>query len=327
MSYEVRREELASLHAEWAELLARVPEPVPCLHPTWHRVWLEEFQAGRELLLLSVRDGDELLGVAPLLREDDHLSFVGHYSICDYMDFVVASERSSDVFSALLDFLLQESWSELELRGLREGSPTLAELIPRAQAAGYAVQQEVEAVAPRVELPASWEEYQASLGKKDRHELRRKLRRLQAAGELELRCYTTPEEVEEHLPLLLRLMVESRSDKAAFMSEQMGRFFHRLAPALAREGLVRLYELELDTRAVASVLCFDQGGQLLIYNSGYDPQHAARAVGLLSKALCLRDAIELGRRGVDFLRGQEPYKYDLGGKDRTVYRCVIPRTR
>jgi len=119
--------------------------------------------------------------------------------------------------------------------------------------------------------------------------------------------------------------VESRSDKAAFMSEQMGRFFHRMAPALAEEGLVRLYELELDTKPVASVLCFDQGGQLFLYNSGYDPAYAGLAVGLLSKALCLRDAIELGRRCVDLLRGHEPYKYDLGGKDRTVYRCVIER--
>jgi CelD/BcsL family acetyltransferase involved in cellulose biosynthesis len=316
---------LASLRAEWLDLLAQQPDPAPFLHPTWHRVWLEEFQDGRELLLLTVREGDALLGIAPLLRQDGKLSFVGHYSVCDYMDFVVAPGKGGEFFSALLDAVLAEDWSELELWGLREGSPTLDALPAAADAAGLAVQREEEAVAPRVELARSWDEYLAGLSKKDRHELRRKLRRLQAAGELELRVYTSREEVAAHLPLLLRMMVESRMDKAAFMSEQIGRFFHRMAPAMAEEGLIRLYELELDTKPVASVLCFDQGGQLFLYNSGYHPDFAERSVGIVSKALCLQDAIECGRHCVDFLRGHEPYKYDLGGKDQQIYRCVVKR--
>ena len=326
MTYTVRREDVASLQAEWVEVLNQHPEPAPFLHPTWHRVWLEEFQNGRELLLLSIRDGGALAGIAPLLRDGDHLSLVGHYSICDYMDFVVTPDRGREFFAALLDTLLQEPWSELDLRGLRAGSPTLTELLPLAEAAGLAVERETEAAAPRVTLPGSWEEYVAALPKKHRHELRRKLRRLEAAGELELHTYTAREDVETHLPLLLRFMVESRTDKAHFMSEQMGRFFYRMAGALAQEGLIRLYELELDTKPVAAVLCFDQGGQLFLYNSGYDPDYAPLAVGLASKALCLRDAIESGYHCVDFLRGDEPYKYHLGGQDQTIYRCVIRRS-
>ena len=325
MAFTVQREDMASLQGEWVEALDRHPEPAPFLHPVWHQVWLDEFQDGRELLLLSVRDGDALMGVAPLMRENGHLSLLGHSSICDYMDFVVTPERSREFFSALLDELLKEEWSELNLWGVRDGSSTLTELPALAEAAGLAFEQETEAVSPRVELPGSWDDYVSSLSKKDRHELRRKLRRLQAAGELEMKVYTSPEDVETHLPVLLRFMVDSRADKAHFMSEQMGRFFHRMAPALAREGLIRLYELELDGKPVASVLCFDQGGQLFLYNSGYDPDYAPLAVGLASKALCLRDAIEIGRHCVDFLRGHEPYKYDLGGKDQTIYRCVIRR--
>ena len=326
MAYSVRREELASLWPEWAGLVDQQPEPVPFLHPAWHRVWLDEFQSDREPLILSVRDGDALVGVAPLLRDNGRLSLIGHYSICDYMDFVVAPGRSEGFFPALLGALQEESWSELELRGLRDGSPTLSELPALAERAGYTVEREEEAVAPRVVLAPSWDEYVASLSKKNRHELRRKLRRLEAAGETELKIYTSREEVTARLPMLLRFMVESRTDKAAFMSEQMGRFFHRMVQELSNQGLLRLYELELDAKVVASVLCFDQGGQIYLYNSGYDPQYASLAVGLVSKALCLRDAIESGRHCVDFLRGDEPYKYHLGATDQLIYRCVIRRT-
>jgi len=326
MSTHVRREELSSLAAEWAALLERCSEPVPFLHPAWQRVWLDEFQDGREQLLLSARDDDgSLVGVAPLLRTDGTLSFVGHYSICDYMDFIVAPGRANEFFPALLEALGPEQWSEIELRGLRQGSQTLEALPAAAQAAGLAFSREDEAVAPHVTLAPTWDGYVAALSKKDRHELRRKMRRLQAAGELELHTYTSPADVEAHLPLLLRMMIESRSDKANFMSEQMGRFFHRMAPALAAEGLIRLYELELDTKPVASVLCFDQGGQLYLYNSGYDPDFAERSVGIVSKAFCLSDAIECGRHCVDFLRGHEPYKYDLGGRDQQIYKATVRR--
>jgi CelD/BcsL family acetyltransferase involved in cellulose biosynthesis len=45
----------------------------------------------------------------------------------------------------------------------------------------------------------------------------------------------------------------------------------------------------------------------------------------MSKALLLQDAIENGRTAVDFMRGDESYKYDLGGRDRKVHRLVLTR--
>jgi len=326
MAISVHREELTPLAAAWAALLDRAPEPVPFLHPTWQRVWLEEFAGDRELLLYAVRDGEELIGVAPLMRGDGGLMFSGDHKICDYMDVVVAPDRAADVLDALLPALAGEAWDELSLWGLREDSPVRVALPAAVDRAGLAVTQEEEAIAPHIGLAGTWDDHVASLSKKDRHELRRKLRKLEAAGDLELRSYTSPEETESRVPLLLRMMVESRTDKAAFMSEQMARFFHRMVPELAREGLVRLYELELEGRPIASVLCFDQGGQLYLYNSGYEPEYAAMSAGLVSKALCLREAIECGRHCVDTLRGAEPYKYDLGAKDRAVYTCTVRRS-
>jgi CelD/BcsL family acetyltransferase involved in cellulose biosynthesis len=62
-----------------------------------------------------------------------------------------------------------------------------------------------------------------------------------------------------------------------------------------------------------------------MYNSGYDPDYSHYAVGLMSKTLLIKDAIEQGRTCVDFLRGDESYKYDLGGKNQQVYRIVLKK--
>jgi CelD/BcsL family acetyltransferase involved in cellulose biosynthesis len=320
MPLSVERGDLAALQDEWSALLTRTEEPLPFIHPTWARVWLDEFQADRKATFYAVRDGHELVGVAPLLRGDGRVEFIGNYKMCDYMDFVAVPGRCGDVVSAVLAEL-DGAWSELDLRGLRD--PSAAAVEQAAAAAGCTIERHEEAVAPQINGVASWEEYLAGLSKKDRHELRRKMRRLQSAGEVVLNTYTGAQEIDVRLPLLLRMMADSRSDKANFLSEQMGRFFHRMAVAMAEEGLLRLYVLELDGKPVASVLCFDMGKRLYMYNSGYDPEYSGLAVGLLSKAFVLREAIEAGHETLDFLRGSESYKYDLGAKDRPIYRVVV----
>ncbi len=325
MTLRVEQDSLDDVAAEWVSLLGQTSEPLPFTHPDWQRVWLDEFQGGRELLLLSVRQGEHLVGIAPFLRQDERLSLVGHYSICDYMDVVVRDE-DEHVYASLLETLATEDWSEIELRGLREESPTLRLLPEIAQQMGLQVSRELEAVAPRVDLPASWDGYLGTLSKKDRHELRRKLRRLQSAGRVELRSVTSPEEAPEALDLVLRMMRESRQDKARFMTPQMEQFFRRMVEALASSGLIRVYILDLDAVPVAALLCFDMADSMYLYNSGYDPAFSHLSVGLLSKAMCINDAIERGCRWVDFMRGHESYKYDLGGRDRSVYRCLISRS-
>ena len=325
MGYTVAREDLEGLRDQWRALLDGGRAAKVFQHPVWQQTWLEEFGGDRQPLLLSVRDGARLLAVAPLLREGTRLSLIGDHNICDYMDFVMAQGQEEEALSALLDALQGEDWTELELRGLAAGSPTLVLLPSLAGARGLEVRVEREAVCPQLDLPSTWEDYLARLGKKNRHELKRKIRRLyNTAVSVRLFALRTPAEVGEGMDTFLQLMT-LKSDKAQFMTPQMERFFRRAAVALAEEGLVALYMLEMDGRRVASALCFEDENEVLLYNSGYDPELSYLSVGLISKALLLRSAIEGGRRHLDFLRGNEPYKYDLGGRDVEVRRCLIRR--
>jgi len=325
VGFTVAREDLEGLRDQWRALLNGGREAKVFQHPVWQQIWLEEFQGDRQPLLLSVRDGARLLAVAPLLREGTRLSLIGDHNICDYMDFVMAPGEEKESLSALLDALQGEDWTELELRGLAVGSPTLALLPSLAGDRGLEVRVEREAVCPQLDLPSTWEDYLAQLGKKNRHELKRKIRRLYStAVSVRLLALRTPAEVGEGMDTFLRLMT-LKCDKAQFMTPQMERFFRRAAVALAEEGLIALYMLEMDGRRVASALCFEDENEVLLYNSGYDPELSYLSVGLISKALLLRSAIEGGRRHLDFLRGNESYKYDLGGRDAEVHRCLIRR--
>ncbi len=306
-------------------LLALQSEHTTFLHPSWLRSWFDEFGDEREPLILRAGD-DGALAIAPLMREEGRVTFMGDSSVCDFMDVLVAPDRRDEAYRKIWAKLCAEDWSELRLWGLMDCSPTRAALKSLAAGSGYAVAEEPEAVAPRLALPATWDDYLASLSKKDRHELRRKMRRLFESGaNVELKVFETPDDVSAAMDDFLHLHTVSRQDKAEFMSGRMPEFFRRMASALAHAGLVRLFMLYVSGKPAATVLGFDAGSFLYMYNSGYDPDLAGLSVGLVSKALCLRWAIENGKKGLDFLRGNEPYKYDLGATDQQIYTITIRR--
>ena len=316
---------MADLDAKLEALLSRQDERLPFLHPAWLRVWLSEFGGDFEPVFLTCKDGN-LAGVAPLMRSDGQLSFIGDSSICDFMDVLVDPAHAEEAYRDLWQQLCAEDWNDIELWGLMASSPTRERIKAYAAENGYTVIEELEAVAPRLSLPDSWEGYLATLGKKDRHELRRKIRKLYESGaDVTFDVLSTQSEVVGAMDEFLDLHTRSRADKTDFMTPEMETFFRRMASAMAAEGLVRLFMLRVNRKPAACVLCFDAGSYLYLYNSGYDPEFSSLSVGLVSKALCLQWAIENGMTGLDFLRGDEPYKYDMGAKDQEIYRIRLSR--
>jgi len=325
MSYAAAFETFDAVHDEWFALLSPPKARQVFQHPRWQQVWLDVFDREEDARFLTVRDRGTLVGLASLLVTEERVSFLGDASICDYMDFLLPPGNEADILAAIIDALLADGHRHLDFSGLRSGSPALTLLPQLAPPRGLNVHIEEEAVCPQLDLPPTWEDYLKLLGGKNRHELRRKMRRLEKmAGPPDLRFLCSPRDFEQGMDDFLRLMT-LKSDKAQFMTLEMERFFRRVGVALAEEGLAGLYMFEVDQRPVASIFCFEDKNETLVYNSGYDPQYAYLSVGLLSKAACLRHAIDDGRKHLDFLRGSEPYKYDLGGGDLQVYRCLIKK--
>ena len=325
MGIVVQRESLGAIEQEWRDLLPSSPISRVFLSPAWLRTWWESFGGGREMLLLSAREDGRLIGIAPLMRDGASLTFAGSTKVCDYMDFPCIPGREAALLSAVFRSLGEEPWDELRLWAMREDSAAAAALPTVCAALGLRFDNEQEDVCPWVELPAGWDAYLASLEKKHRHELKRKLRKLPQAGEVELEVLESPTAIEAAMDSFLWMLRESRSDKAAFMTEQMEGFFRRLIPALASEDLAEMVFLKLGGKRAAAVVCFRSGGETLLYNSGYDPTYSAFSVGLLSKVLALQRAIGQGVSRFDFLRGHERYKYELGSEDLAVYRVTIRR--
>jgi CelD/BcsL family acetyltransferase involved in cellulose biosynthesis len=322
----VAAEPFEQIEHDWAALAQRLARPLPFHFPDWHRAWWSHYGDGREPIFLAVRDETALAGVVPLMRAGETLSIAGDPQICDYTDLPITVADPAGLLTPVLDAVDLLPWQTFHLWGLPEESAALDAARGWSDARGYEAETDFEAVCPRVTLAPDWETYLSGLSKKDRHELKRKMRRFAEAGaDVRLRVLSEPAAMDSALDVFFHLHRISRHDKAQFMTEQMEAFFRQMAVALAGRGIARLYLVEVDARPAAALLGFKSGDELLLYNSGYDPAYASASVGLVSKAMALQSAIDDGLVTLDFLRGAEPYKYDLGGQDRIVRQIWVRR--
>jgi CelD/BcsL family acetyltransferase involved in cellulose biosynthesis len=319
----VTSESFDSLASYWLE--SRYPSMWNCIFvlPPWLEVWWHEFGSGDELYLGAVRQGGTIIGIAPLLLRGVEASLIGSADVCDYLDFVIVPGREIDFFNVLLNDLRRRGISRLDLGPLRPNSTVFSHLIDIAQDRKYEVSCKVEDISIELDLPPTWEGYLRILTQKQRHEVRRKLRRLWEAGDVNYHIIEDSEFASQSVSTFLRLFQESRQDKAVFLTARRESFFTSLVKAMARSGLLRLGILELNALPVAAVMCFDYNNTVFLYNNGYDPRYSFVSVGLISKVLCIKDCVERGRGKFDFLKGAEEYKHRLGGKEVNLYGCQI----
>jgi CelD/BcsL family acetyltransferase involved in cellulose biosynthesis len=253
--------------------------------------------------------------------KEGNASFIGSPDVCDYMDFVVAPGKALAFFTALLDKLKKDGIKELHLESLRHDSTVMTCLVDMAKGKEYEVFCTQEDVSLDLDLPSTWDEYLRTLNPKQRRETGRKFRRLEEEEDINYRIIESAE--PEVLDIFFRLMRVSREDKAAFLTPEMESFFRALAQTMAEAGMLRFGVLEISRKPVAAVMCFDYNDKVYLYNSGYDPAYGYVSVGLLSKLLSIKDSIERGRKGYDFLKGTEEYKYRLEGREIPIYSCRI----
>jgi len=314
MRYEVKAESFDSIANYWQDARSCLKWDCVFVLPGWLKAWWKSFGSD-DLCLLSVRDGDEVIGIAPLQITGKEAHFIGDSDVCDYLDFVIAPGREADFFDAVLGYLRSKGVTHLNLAPVRQGSVVWE----AARDCGYDAVVNQEDVLVEMDLPGSWEMHLSSLSAKQRHEVKRKLSKIESAGSIQYRVYDSADAME----IFLGLFVKNRQDKATFMTPQMRSFFISLAKSMSEIGILKIGVLELGSTSVAAVMCFDYGGVVYLYNSAYDAKYAYLSVGLVSKILCIKDSIAKGVKAFNFLKGAEEYKYRLGGVEVPVYNCRI----
>ena len=356
--------------SDWDRLVALTPSATPFSRWTLHRAWWDAYGGTAHPEYLVCEDGAMARAIVPLmhrhgfeaedsatataLRRRFHLAgtpvpatakavFFGASYHADYATVLADPSDLEDVADAVVQALAgppdashgRREWDVVDLRRLRDDDPAYPALEAafRACAAAYGwdVSSEQEDVCPVVEFKGpDWERYLASLDKKGRHEIRRKWRRLEAAGEV---SFTVSPPSRELVDEFIELHQARWGAEGMFPDTEGGarsrRFVHRLAELEAVEGAqaqLQFGRLNVNGRTIFAAMAFDDGRTTYFYNAGIDPAARELSPGVNGTAAYLRNRIEAGRERFDFLRGDEPYKYEWGAHDHAVNRILVTRT-
>lgn len=314
-------EALALTRDEWTRLAATLPGYGPFLGPDWAEVWWRHFGAGSTLMIGEVGDGDALI---PLYRSGDGLvSFVGGSDVTDYVGVVGPFAVHAAAGEVLVDRLAaDDEWREFQAVAVPAESGFTVAAALAAVRHDFDVSFAVEDSAV-LRLPPTFDGYLELVGKKERHEIRRKERRLaRELGDLQLDEDGEWSAAIEGFVAMHRL---SRGDKGEFMNDEMAAFFRDAARRFAELGSLRLDTLRAGGRPVASTLGFADEHGYYLYNSAFEPSVGGLSPGNVLLGMLIRREVEAGRPVFDFLRGDERYKFRLGARPRPLRRLTIRR--
>ena len=294
------------LHQDWNSPAFRLPVVADHLGPFPGPGFLAAVTSHRTGHRVEIVESDD--GLLALERRERTVLMAGRSSMTDYH-----SPRGGGAAQ-----LVAQWWEHQE-----KGTELVWDSLPRRAAqvaeqglieAGASPRTEQTAVAAVLHLPPTFDEYLRMVGKKERHEIRRKIRRYERGlGEVGLKTgHGSAREFDE----FVRLHKLAGGPKGKFMDEETTAFFRRLADL--RKWRVDLLEIG-DGRASACVFGYSDADCYYLYNSSFDPSCSAFSPGVVLLASLIRKAIEEGLTRFDFLKGDETYKRRLGAVHRPLY--------
>jgi CelD/BcsL family acetyltransferase involved in cellulose biosynthesis len=321
---------LDALREEWDALV--VAAGLPMAAPAWALAWLRHLAPDdAQARVIAVRDGDTLVGLAPLFLSRDGgaaaYATLGERFLWRVVPLADPGRRwevTHAMWSALRS--LEPAPDILRFRSSSSGDwygPWhLAHMATPEQRAPIMRNGDLSSC-PFVAIDGTFEQWFAARSSNFRSEMRRLQRRFDEAGGT-IRA-SDPASYEVDLATYIRLHMsrwDGRETGFAQFAGVLPEMLLEMAQALPPER-VRLYLTELDGAAIGAQLFTSAGPVLSYHNGGWDERHSRLKPGLLGVRHALEQAFAAGLQRLDFGPGDYSYKLRFANGDDPVLRSTF----
>jgi CelD/BcsL family acetyltransferase involved in cellulose biosynthesis len=264
-----------SLEAEWDDLVARLNGSLYATF-TWCEVWWRHYGTRRELRVIAVRDGDELVGVLPFfidrmltpLGRARVAKLVGSDSTVALVQPPVHDAVAATAFAMAIKQLFMDDRADMVSVGpcpedgihagaAREAAAELADVaqIARDRQSGlYTV----------FDMPDGFEGYMRGLSKNARHGYRRNVNKLNKTFRFEIDVVRDQPMLDREFEAFMEMHQAqwNSNNKLGHFGDWPGsrEFSRDLVRALARSDRVRLIRLLADDQVVCYHWCINVNG-------------------------------------------------------------------
>lgn len=285
---------LDALLPEWTALFHAAQCPNPFAHPDWLSTWARHFVASDELYMVTVRDGEGLLAVAPFYRRSHRLAgrtaltrlgLLGtgrSAALTELPQILVRSGEERRALRAIMGFLgsREAEWDFVELSLAPEHGWFEPEWLPHGAEAPASVIPGGAMACVVLPLPPAGSELFPSLKRNVKESVRRGRNRL-ARSERDWRVTSIGEDspaLEQALGQLARLhharsQMPGRIQHPDYLAPAATRaFLDDVAGPMARAGSLAVWLLEVEEEPIAGLLVLRANGAIFVSSSGVDPE-------------------------------------------------------
>lgn len=330
-------DQLEGLRTEWNNLLSSSRSDTVFLTWEWVSSWVEYFMdAKRNPFILTVRDGDRLIAVAPWYMS--HKTVLGcrlkqiesigtPETGSDYLDIICLRGKERGVADCIFDHLFRHDpsrWDSLMLREIPANSLFLQHFISRTLREGKHSDIIYGSFCPSVILPKSDKDLFAGLSSRRVQRFRQELRALHKGAEIDhvtASAEASPGCVDDFFLLY--------EEKTGWESKNL-RLFLKTFVRRSREGVpkVQVDILKANGNQVGGLLHLNYHGFRYMYLMAIDKAYNPKiSLGNVFVGLCLQRAIMDGVEVYDFLKGSEDYKFHWSNNYRTSFQFYLPQRK
>lgn len=297
----------------------------------WLSIWWKHFGKNRKLIILTAKEKDKIIGIAPLMYSVySRLGSIGAIEFIgtphsDYNDFLILEKRE-EVLEAFCEYLknLPERWSYIKLTNIPESSPNLGAIKKLFKNCKPICKS------PFMKLPDSYDQFFSSLGHNLRHNLRKNQKELSARFKMDFVDCSSAELCSFGMCSLFELHQKRWLHKGysgLLASNEVKSFHMELAQVFAKKNQLILLLLKLSDVPVAVSYGFKHDAKFYFYLQGLDPENKyfKYAVGNQIVACTVKKCISCSISEFDFLNGGEAYKKRWGATSRINSEVLIFR--
>lgn len=315
---------LSELEDIWNKVWSGMPEAVPFNAYSWVSTWTEIFHEGKPFIYGFFDDKKNPVGFAAFKIIADSIYWLAGEEVTDYQDLVCRDIYNEGFWTEIIKSLSANDGKKLILRNIPEDSLSRKSLKKISNAKNIKYREAVEDIVPQILLPKTYDEYLNLLSRKHRHEIRRKFRKFEnEVGSSWQIKKTTGETHDSDCHKFFVLFRQNGEAKREFLTPPMEEFFCQITTKMQKLSLLDMSSLVIDNIVVAQTISFINKNNLYLYNIAVNPEYYPLSPGIIINKLLIEESIANGRIIYDFMQGNERYKYELGGKDKYVYKITL----
>ena len=324
-------EDIKTLESIWNKTIEKATTNNVFLTYEWLTCWLQIYATDGNQFIICIKENDSVIALAPLIivRHNElgvplrRLQFIGYRS-CDYIDFIIIKDKE-ECMELIFEYVNKNNhkWDYGEFLHLSEESDNLDYIRKTLISRNQWFKLRKDCISPFIMIQSDIETFLKHKKSGLRYDLKKGEKDLENLGKLAFSKITNQKDALNELPTFFDLLSKREELVGRQGTHQSKKELQEIFKLYIADdnmwGSINFCKLSIDNKSIAYHFGFEYNKKLYFYKPTFDIIYLRQSPGKLLIKKLIEYAYENDFDEFDFLRGDEPYKFQWTKEYRDSY--------